>query len=376
MLHHLLAENRETILALCAEKLSPGGTTRSNSEELEIGLPIFYDELIEVLRADETMSAQVVDQVSNSVHRESAVRCGRESLRRGYTISQVVHGYGALCQVITKYAGEQSGFVINAREFNRLNFCLDIAIAEAVTEFSRGQAMDTAQEEVRRLGFLAHELRNALNNAYTAHQMIRQGVVGFSGSTSQVLESALIRLKNIIDRSLSEVRLLGKSFVERKTYRVIDIVGEVEITAKLEAAAKSINLHIDVSRELEIMVDSHLVVSALSNLVQNAIKFTKHNGNVWIRARAAADRVLIEIEDECGGLPEGKIDQLFKPFTQKGSDRTGVGLGLSISRRAIMSNHGQVTVDDKPGCGCVFTNDLPSALSCSKSNQGVALPVH
>jgi len=68
---------------------------------------------------------------------------------------------------------------------------------------------------------------------------------------------------------------------------------------------------------------------------------------------------LIEIQDECGGLPPGKIEALFQPFTQAGEDRSGIGLGLSISRRAIALNDGQVWARDEPGRGCVFVIDLP-----------------
>ena len=63
--------------------------------------------------------------------------------------------------------------------------------------------------------------------------------------------------------------------------------------------------------------------------------------------------------DECGGLPSGKSAELFRPFEQCGTDRTGVGLGLSISKRAVEANGGTLTVRDLPGLGCVFTVNLP-----------------
>jgi nitrogen-specific signal transduction histidine kinase len=128
-------------------------------------------------------------------------------LKLGYSISQVVHGYGALCQAITQYVEENSSQSVFAREFNRLNFCLDIAIAEAVTEFNRGQRQNAERDEVQRLGFLAHELRNALSNAVMAYQIIKTGKVGAGGNTARILENAHTRMREIIDRSLVEVRL-------------------------------------------------------------------------------------------------------------------------------------------------------------------------
>ncbi len=245
-----------------------------------------------------------------------------------------------------------------------------MVIAEAVTEFSQGQRDATAREEVQRLGFLAHELRNGLASAAAAHRIVQRGLVGVGGSTSHLLEEALKRMKDIIDRSLSEVRLRGEPTIERRRSRVIDLVGEVEILLEFEANARSVHLHIEVAPDLIIDVDRHLVLSAISNLVQNAIKFTVINGNVWVRSKAVDNRVLIEIEDECGGLPPGKIEELFQPFTQKGTDKKGLGLGLSISKRAVELNDGNVTARDLPGKGCIFTINLPQAFALPGEAEG------
>jgi signal transduction histidine kinase len=107
------------------------------------------------------------------------------------------------------------------------------------------------------------------------------------------------------------------------------------------------------------MVDRELLLSALANLLQNAFKFTHLRSNVTLRALGANDRVLIEVEDRCGGLPEGVSDTMFLPFTQGGVDKSGLGLGLPICRRIVEANHGTLSVRDLPGVGCVFTIDLP-----------------
>ena len=74
-----------------------------------------------------------------------------------------------------------------------------------------------------------------------------------------------------------------------------------------------------------------------------------------------ADRVLIEVEDECGGLPGDTIN-LFRPFEQRGADRSGLGLGLAYSRWAVEANRGRIYARSIPGKGCVFTVDLPRAV--------------
>jgi signal transduction histidine kinase len=95
------------------------------------------------------------------------------------------------------------------------------------------------------------------------------------------------------------------------------------------------------------------------NLVQNAFKFTRSNSLVSLTTHATADRVVIEIADECGGLGAGDTENLFRAFEQRGSDRTGLGLGLTISRRGVEMCGGELRVRDLPGTGCVFTVDLP-----------------
>ena len=96
-------------------------------------------------------------------------------------------------------------------------------------------------------------------------------------------------------------------------------------------------------------------------MVQNAIKFTKPGGIVWIRSKAVEIRVSLEVEDQCGGLPSGKAEELFKPFAQEGTDKSGLGLGLTISRSAVSLNKGVLSVRDLPRQGCVFSIDLPLA---------------
>jgi signal transduction histidine kinase len=106
-------------------------------------------------------------------------------------------------------------------------------------------------------------------------------------------------------------------------------------------------------------VDRTLLFAAVWNLVQNAFKFTQPHSEVSIRAYAAADRIHIDVADHCGGLPPGAEAKMFLPFRQSGADKSGLGLGLVISRRGVEACNGLLRVRDVPGSGCIFTIDLP-----------------
>jgi signal transduction histidine kinase len=293
----------------------------------------------------------------------TAGKHGSEFFQKGFTVDQVVHDYGDLCQSVTELAAENMA-PITVDEFRTFNRCLDNAIAGAVAAY--GSARDKiisaqgAEEMNERLGSLAHELRNLLNSAILAFDAIKSGNVAVTGATGGVLDRSLLALRDTIDRSLAEVRLGAGLDAHRKSINVSEFLQELQVAAAMDAKARAIRFKVSpVDKGLTVDADRQMLASAISNLLQNAFKFSQRNGTVSLTARAAGERVLIEVEDECGGLPDGKADELFRPFQQKGSDRTGVGLGLSISRRAVEANQGKLEVRNVAGRGCVFTIDLP-----------------
>jgi signal transduction histidine kinase len=102
----------------------------------------------------------------------------------------------------------------------------------------------------------------------------------------------------------------------------------------------------------------------VGNLVQNAFKFTRAHTRVTLGVSVTPDRVLIEVQDECGGLPgETEEKELVASFAQLGADRTGLGIGLTFSRWGAEANGGRLYAHNFPGVGCVFTVDLPRCLT-------------
>jgi len=350
MLPEFLRANREEIIARTREKVLGRAAPRPTDMELQTGIPLFLDQLIGALG---NPSAPPTPEIT-----ASATKHGSDLLRMGFSVSQVVHDYGGLCQAITELAVDRKAS-IGAEEFQILNGCLDDAIAQAVTEFERQREQAVSSQGVTSLGVLAHELRNQLNVAVIAFQVLKTGNVGTSGSTGAMLERSLRSMRDLVDRSFADVRLqAGMNRVERVV--LAELIEEVSVGAAVDARERGLQFTVGpVEHEVTIEVDRHHLASALANLLQNAFKFTRSHSSVELRTRTTADRVLIDIADECGGLPPGKTNELFLLFAQRGADRTGLGLGLAIARQGVEESGGKIHVRDLPGKGCVFTVDLP-----------------
>jgi signal transduction histidine kinase len=353
VLHEFIADHRDEIITRCRGKVASRAATTSTDAEIDHGVPVFLEQLRDALRLGLTTSPEIGT---------SAVQHGHDLLLQGFTVSQVVHDYGDVCQAITELALELDA-PISTEDFGTLNRCLDDAIAGAVTEHARERTQSGIDGESararERLGFFAHELRNLVNTAMMAFEVLKTGNVGVAGSTGTVLHRSLVASRALISRSLAEVRLT-QGVQNREQFRVSGFIDELASTSILEATARGVGLTVvPVPGDITIDADRQILAAVVGNLLQNAFKFTRPGTTVTLRVRASSERVLIEIEDECGGLPNRNVTELFRPFEQRGADRSGVGLGLAFSRWGAEANGGRLYARDLPERGCVFTVDLP-----------------
>jgi len=353
MFYEFVTLNRDAIIAKTRLKVSTRPWPPASTVELENGVPLFLTQLTETLRLESTAAP-----FSSTAIGTSATHHGSELLELGFTVSQVVHDYGDICQAITELATEQNA-PITANEFHTLNRCLDTAIADAVTEHARITAASQLSDELERIGRLMHEVRNNLNTSLIAFDVLKRGTVGVGGSTGGVLGRSLVTMRTFVDSTLADIRTAA-SHHRPENLAILSFLSEVEIAARLHADYSGLALIIDpIDPTLTAHVDPQLLESALMNLLTNGFKYTRPGGRVTLRAGEQGAKVRIEVEDQCGGIPDTKGDP-FRPFgDRRGKDRTGLGLGLSIARKAVRAQHGDVTVRNIPGQGCVFTIEVP-----------------
>jgi len=384
VLHEFLKTHESEILAACQAKSLELGGMRVTADEIQTGLPIFFTQLMTVLEGtatepeewsvdqpamaraasagDEPAIARAAGRPFEAEVAISAGNHGSELQKRGYTLSHVVHAYGSMCQAITELAIEKKE-PIDPVEFKKLNRCLDVAIGGAVTTFQARHISVDSSREVQHLGFLAHELRNALTTVNVSLRLIKNGVVGFGGSTGQVLDRGLKHIQELIDRSLTEVRLRVDPKVHTEPAFLLQLVDQIAVTAEVEAQAKNQRLDIRIDPTVVIEADPYLLYSAFSNIIQNAIKYTHTGGVIQVRGNLVGDQAVIEVEDQCGGLRSATPNDLFNAFEQQHKDRDGIGLGLTIAHRAVTLNHGTIEVENFPERGCIFRIKLPNASS-------------
>jgi signal transduction histidine kinase len=358
MLHEFLSAHREELIARTRAKVASRGVPAADRAELAHGVPLFLTQLTQIL--SEVLGAEFSG--SSAAMAAEATRHGDEMLRKGFTIAQVVHDYGDLCQAITELAAESDNR-IDATEFQTLNLCLDNAIAGAVTEFLRQREQSLSEHETERLGSLAHEQRNLISAAMLSFQMLRDGTVPTGGSTAAVLGRALMGLRDLTDRSLAEVRL-ATGLHTRTRVPLAEFIEDLEASAAMEAKARGIHLTVVPAQYgVQVNGDRQLLASAVGNLLSNAFKFTRFRSHVSLRTASESGQVRIEVEDECGGLGPGKADELFRAFDRLGIDRSGLGLGLAISRQGVAASGGRIEVQDLPGKGCIFSIVVPLAAA-------------
>jgi signal transduction histidine kinase len=320
----------------------PSEAELSRSQTLN-DLQHYLDELVHALRCDR--DDRKVDEVAR---RHGAQR---HELRR--PIGDVVREYGILHRVIVRTAATL-GEAFTPECVETLTSALFAGAAESTAQYARQRDVERDHAEAKHFAFFAHELRNPLSSVLMAWKILNLNQP--TGRAAATLERNLHRLVHLIDDNLVQARLRAASGPLELVRERIDcqqLLEEIEADARPHAEARELVIGVDCQAG-DLHADRRLLFSALSNIVRNAVKFTRSPGHIAIRCFGEGGRTIFEIQDECGGLPEGAEERLFDAFRQESPERSGFGLGLAIARHAVEAQGGTVSVTNLPGSGCVF----------------------
>lgn len=243
------------------------------------------------------------------------------------------------------------------------------------------------EKELSKTRFLAaagHDLRQPIAAAtlfidtlrYTAPTSMQSEVIDKLDQSMQVFSNQLERLLDISKLDAGVIK------PQVTTYSLCQLIDWLEQTFAQQAQDKGLRFRIAFpsAHPLSVTTDIGLLQSVLMNLVSNAIKYTEQGG-ILITARPRQDAVLLQVWDTGIGISEEHISKVFDEFYQVGNPQrnrdAGLGLGLSIGKRAMALLGSQITCRSRFGRGSVFSVDLPlSDAARSLGSLPATSPAH
>ncbi len=221
-----------------------------------------------------------------------------------------------------------------------------------------------AEQELARREFLtniAHELRTPLMAAGGFLQLMQKGLI-----TSEKIPATIDTVaRNIqqITTLVNDILFLQEMDLILPKFQPVDLrLLAEDVADKYEdrAAASLITLHIEAPSNLAMVSgDPKSLERALTALVDNAIKFSPHGGQVFIRIREEENYVILDVVDEGIGIETSQIPKIFDRFyhLERSGDQlfSGIGLGLAITNQVIKQHNGRLTVQSEPGKGSTFS---------------------
>jgi hypothetical protein len=361
-LSRLLAERRNAILERWTTRIRSEHADDRRPAELRDHLPRFFEKLLIALGDPGTDLEQEAAGVS-AAH-------GTQRLRVGFDLAEVLREYEVLIECILEEL-ETVGRTLSHAQLRRVLRLLDVGRVAAVAAYIARRDRELARAHSQHVAFIAHEQRTPLMSAFNAVSVLRKNGREDEQWALALLHRSLSALRGLIDQALIADRLLGQPPIHRESLDLRAVVQEVVIDLVTTAAQRRVQIHIEAPDTLPISGDPRLLRSAIGNLVGNAIKFTHEGSTVAVRASLRSGWVAVEVEDHCGGLPQGRTTELFEPLMQRGADRTGFGLGLAIVKQAIEGHGGRVHVQNVPGKGCIFSLQIPTGAPVATLQRGV-----
>jgi two-component system sensor histidine kinase CpxA len=207
--------------------------------------------------------------------------------------------------------------------------------------------------ERRLLLDISHELRSPLARLSVAVELARSGEPG--GLPLDRIQKEADRLNALIGQMLEVTRLEGDSSQRRTEHvQLNELIGELVESCSIEARARGCALKLTPAPAVALDGDNELLRRTFENVVRNAIRYAPRDSNVEVSLENGGGRARVRVRDYGPGVPEEALPHLFDPFYRVDSDRNrgsgGVGLGLSIARRAVELHHGALRASNaSPG---------------------------
>jgi signal transduction histidine kinase len=261
-----------------------------------------------------------------------------------------------------RYAIERKQFL---EQLNQINQTLETQVEEKTAELFKSREINQLKSEF--VSILSHDIRNPLNTILLAAGLLQRHNQGQKNDEEinhlQLIRSAIKNVSNLLD----EASLIGKSDSGKLFYKphILDLEKlcyELVQQSQLFAQEKQLNLIFTSSQNcFEFLGDETLLKHIVSNLLNNAIKYSPPDSTVLFELIKQEKTVILKFQDQGIGMTETDQKQLFQPFHR--GENVGIipgsGLGLTIVKQCIIAHRGEITVNSQVGVGSTFTVTLP-----------------
>jgi hypothetical protein len=351
----LIDQRRDAIVARWMQRIGPVLPRPLAATQLRDAMPDYLARLSDALRLEGQL-----EQQGTTVWEDVARVHALTRVRLGFDIDELVHEFVVLRQVLSDVSREHQA-ILNVAQAERVADLIDGAIASAVRSYVEARDYEARQREAEHIGFITHELRNPLSAAKLATNRLRRSAPQSDAHLLDILERNVNRLEGLIDGVLTAERLeAGKVEPQVTSLEVAQLLERPLRIARMQAEAKGLTLVADVEPHVRVHADPELAASAISNVIDNALKYTDA-GQVRVNAAPAVDHVTIHVWDNCQGLSGEELQTIFEPFHRGHSRKPGTGLGLAIARRALEAQGGSIHAESPGDRGCHFWLTLPRA---------------
>lgn len=340
-----------------------------SSTEIRDSIPMILDRLSDALASDHSGPTHILVDVTG-IH-------GEERFHENYNAAALLTEYRILRQVMLHEVGLAIGGTFTVAQATALSAGMDIILHEGTSTFIKflsERLRSAAENEIKFLAFLSHDLRNGLNSIFAALQISCLKMQKFPELSEEVqrLEMGRKTIMNTIngmERLLTSERL-GKqtSDIKFEAVELDGLVSQVIRGFEGEAKVKAVTLENLIELGFIVKTDQDILSIALTNLVTNALKYST-KGSIRIKSELSQqnDRWSISVADEGHGIATEQLEKIFDAF-YRGSTygQSGIGLGLTIVTRAVKLLKGTIKVESEQGIGSLFTltfYDSPSEKS-------------
>jgi len=237
---------------------------------------------------------------------------------------------------------------------------------------------DTSQEALTKqassdfVAHVSHELKSPLN-VLAMYSESLQGEDGkdekFRIEAANVIHDEVERLSMMINNILNITKIeMGSISIERTRVRLRDLLKDAFDACNRDAKEKDLTFTLDLPKEISpIALDKSLIRIVVNNLLTNAIKYSKQQGQVLLSAEETHRTILITVRDDGIGIAPEDQSKIFEKFYRSDSDevrkRPGHGLGLSLAREIVQMHHGTLTVNSSVGEGSEFVIEFSKETS-------------